>query len=307
MVDSGATNTFLGPQAMKLVEQLSLSKRFSPTKVRTANSQFSQSSFELDVPFRLKDKTVSVTAREFPPLPYACLFGLDFLKAFDMQVDFSKPQWSFGSEPETKYSFETPEGEVASFVCNNLTVLTNSENDRLRQLLEAEIPPPPEKLTLTPLATHHIDVGNHRPIRQKFRRVPPRVYKAICDEVDKMLALGIIEESKSPWSNPIVMIRKPNNKFRFCLDLRELNNCSKKDRYPLPVLDSIFDQLRNARYITTIDLSQAYFQVELDEDSREYTAFAVPGKGFFQFRRLCFGLTGARRLFNALWTGYSRP
>jgi len=77
------------------------------------------------------------------------------------------------------------------------------------------------------------------------------------------------------------------------VDLREVNRVTKKDSYPIPKVNEILDQLRNAKYITTIDLTSAYFQIPLDKESREKTAFVIPGRGLFQFRRLPQGLTSS--------------
>lgn len=115
-----------------------------------------------------------------------------------------------------------------------------------------------------------------------------------------MLKAGIIEPSFSEWSNPIVMVKKPNGKYRFCLDFRKVNGVSKKDAYPLPNMNGILDKLRSARYISTIDLSQAYFQIPLAKESREITAFSIPGKGLYHFTRMPYGLTGAPAMFQRL-------
>lgn len=84
--------------------------------------------------------------------------------------------------------------------------------------------------------------------------------EAIRAKVDEMLETGVIEPLQSEWSNTIVMVKKPNGKYRFCLDVRKINQISKKDAYPLPNMIGILDKLRTARYISTLDLSQAYFQ-----------------------------------------------
>jgi len=115
-----------------------------------------------------------------------------------------------------------------------------------------------------------------------------------------MLAAGIIEPSYSEWSNPIVMVKKPNGKYRFCLDFRKVNSVSKKDAYSLPNMNGILDKLRSARYISTIDLNQAYFQIPLARGSREITVFSVPGKGLYHFTRMPYGLTGAPAAFQRL-------
>lgn len=153
---------------------------------------------------------------------------------------------------------------------------------------------------VTTLTEHVIEVGSSRPIRQRCYVVSPRVQEAIHAEVDRMLADGIIEPSHSEWSSPIVMMKKPNGTYRFCLDFRKVNGVSKKDAYPLPNMSGILDKLRAARYISTIDLSQAYFQIPLEKKSHEITAFSVPGKGLFHFLRMPYGLTGASATFQRL-------
>jgi len=78
------------------------------------------------------------------------------------------------------------------------------------------------------------------------------------------------------------MIKKLNGTYRFYLDFRKLNSVSEKDAYPLPYMNAIqIDKLQSARYISTIDLSQAYFQIPLKRNSRELTAFIISDKGLF--------------------------
>lgn len=112
----------------------------------------------------------------------------------------------------------------------------------------------------TKLTEYRIDVKGHSPIKQRYYSVSLKIQEAINAEVDKILEAGIIEPSKSEWSTSIVMIKKPNGNYRFCLDSRKLNSVSKKDAYPLPYMNSILDKLTSAQYIFTIDLSQAYFR-----------------------------------------------
>ncbi|XP_033213659.1 uncharacterized protein LOC117170737 [Belonocnema kinseyi] len=76
------------------------------------------------------------------------------------------------------------------------------------------------------------------------------------------------------------MIKKPNGKYRFCLDFRKVNNVTKKDLYPVPIMAEILDTLRSTKYIFKIDQHSAYNQIPLESNSREITAFMVPGKGF---------------------------
>ena len=115
-----------------------------------------------------------------------------------------------------------------------------------------------------------------------------------------MLRDEIIERSTSGWSSSIVMVKKPNGKYRFCIDFRQVNAITKRDAYPIPNMTGILDELRQAHYITTLDLSQAYFQVPLTPESKEITAFVVPGRGLFHFKRMPYGLTNAPATFQRL-------
>ena len=96
------------------------------------------------------------------------------------------------------------------------------------------------------------------------------------------------------------MIRKSNDKYRFCIDFRKLNAVSRADVYPLPYMDAILCKLKSAKYISTLDLSSAYHQIPLTPESRELTAFTVPGLGLFQFTRMPYGLSQAGATFQRL-------
>lgn len=85
-------------------------------------------------------------------------------------------------------------------------------------------------------------------------------------EIDRMLKLGVIEPSTSPWSSPMRLVIKPN-KVKICLDTRKVNAVTKKDAYPLPSIEGIFSRLHKANIITKLDLKDAYWQVELSENS----------------------------------------
>ena len=118
-----------------------------------------------------------------------------------------------------------------------------------------------------------------------------------------MLAEGVIKESFSEWSTPIVMAKKANSSYRLCLDFRKLNAVSKKNAYPIPYMSDILKQQKASKYISTIDLSSTFNQILLDEAFQEYTAFTVPGRGLFQFVRMPFRLSNAPATFQRLIDG----
>lgn len=93
------------------------------------------------------------------------------------------------------------------------------------------------------------------------------------------------------------MVRKSNGRYQFCLDCRKV---SRKNAYPLANMAGILNKLRATGYISTIDLSQAYHQIPLVENSKEIIAFSVPGMGHYQFRRISYDLIGAPVTFQWL-------
>ena len=159
-----------------------------------------------------------------------------------------------------------------------------------------------EILKATHILKHEIILKdkNVKPIKQRYYPVSEKLEKIMHDQIAELKRKGIIQESASEWNNPIVMIKRQNGKPRLCVDLRALNNITKEDAYPLPYIDIILNKLKQARYISTIYLNNAYHQIELEENSKELTAFTLPGKGLWQFEQLPFGLSGTGACFQRL-------
>ncbi|UYV82076.1 K02A2.6-like [Cordylochernes scorpioides] len=99
---------------------------------------------------------------------------------------------------------------------------------------------------------HCIVTGDHAPIKQRPYRVSPKERSIIQTEVDKMLKQGIIEPSDNPWSSPVVLVKKKDGTWRFCVDYRRLNKITRKDVYPLPRIDDTLDSLRGASILSRV-------------------------------------------------------
>ncbi len=151
----------------------------------------------------------------------------------------------------------------------------------------------------TDLVKHTIDTGDTPPIRQRARRLPLASKEIADQEIDKMLATGIIEPSFSPWSSPIVLVKKKDGSTRFCVDYRKLNMATRKDAYPLPRIDDTIDALSGSVFFTTLDMDSSYWQVEMDEKDKDKTAFATH-RGLFNFNVMSFGLCNAPSTFERL-------
>lgn len=128
---------------------------------------------------------------------------------------------------------------------------------------------------------------------QKPRRVPFALESAIEKEISKLLADDIIEEiDSSPYLSPIVVVPKPGNEIRLCVDYKKINKHIVIDQHPLPTSDEIFARLAGAQIFSKLDLKAAYHQLEIREDSRNLTAF-TSHVGQFRYKRLPFGLANA--------------
>ncbi|GFX71228.1 hypothetical protein TNCV_3409981 [Trichonephila clavipes] len=146
---------------------------------------------------------------------------------------------------------------------------------------------------------HRIFTGDHAPINQRAYRVSTTERRIIHEEVQKMLDEGIVQPSESPWSSPIVLVRKKDGNWRFCVDYRKLNSVTKKDVYPLPRIDDTLDCLKGAMFFSSMDLRSGYWQIEIDETDREKMAFITP-EGLYEFKVMPFGLCNAPATFERM-------
>jgi hypothetical protein len=151
----------------------------------------------------------------------------------------------------------------------------------------------------TNITQHQIDVGDAKPIKQRFYRTHPDEDQFIKEELDRMLKKGLIKRSKSPWASPVVLVKKKNGKLRFCVDYRKLNTETRKDAYPIPRIEDMLDALRDAKWFTTLDLASGYWQVEMDPKDQDKTAF-ITKQGTYEFTVMPFGLTNAPATFQRL-------
>ena len=155
------------------------------------------------------------------------------------------------------------------------------------------------ELGRTNIVEHRINTGDAVPIRQRLRRLPESQCEEASNQIREMLKKDIIEPSNSPWSSPIVLVKKKDSTYRFCVDYRKLNAVTVKDAYPLPRIDSMLDSLSGSSLYSTLDLATGYWQVQMDKEHKEKTAF-ITRDGLFQFKVLPFGVANGPACFERL-------
>ena len=133
----------------------------------------------------------------------------------------------------------------------------------------------PTDLGKTDLVKHSIKLTDETPFKEPYRRIPPGLYEEVRVHLKEMLDAGAIQESESPYSSNVVLVRKKDGSLRFCIDFRKLNNRTVRDSYNLPRIDDTIDTLVGAKYFTKLDLRSGYWQVEMEESDKAKTAFSV--------------------------------
>ena len=115
-----------------------------------------------------------------------------------------------------------------------------------------------------------------------------------------MLDVEALTPSNSAWSNAVVLVHKKDGELRFCIDFRNLNACTKKDRFPLAHIHDAINALRGSRYYTTMNLLSRFWQMPMVQDSKKYTTFTLGMLGFFQCECMPFRLCNALAMFQHL-------
>ncbi|BBN69395.1 transposable element gene, partial [Prunus dulcis] len=144
------------------------------------------------------------------------------------------------------------------------------------------------------------------PIYQTPYRMAPAELRELKIQLQELVDLGFIRPSVSPWGAPVLFVRKKDGTMRLCIDYRQLNKVTIRNRYPLPRIDDLFDQLKGAKYFSKIDLRSGYHQLRIREEDIPKTAFRTR-YGHYEFLVMPFGLTNAPAAFMDLMNRVFRP
>lgn len=310
LMDSGANLSIIGNNYHKHFLNLGFDLINYTTTATCANRSVVEVIGKILLPINFRGMLYNIMFMVIPEVSDDFIFGMDSILTLEL-IDIFKLKDIHLLKRKTSLRPESLKTLCAIVPKHDLSPLESIQLDKVINEFKS-ISTEERGLGKTSLVEHKITTTGP-PIKQRYYPLSPVKLKALNDEVDRMLQLGVIAPSKSPWSNPVVMTPKKDGSWRFCLDARKLNDVTVKDSYPVPYINSILDNLRGTRYLSSIDLSAAYWQISLcDSDnvdgsgtSCQKCAFVVPNRGLFEFKRVPFGISNAgcelQRLVDSLF------
>ncbi|CAI7868457.1 unnamed protein product [Closterium sp. NIES-53] len=261
------------------------------------------------------------------------ILGRDFLKKFNPEINWVTrtasiynqdkrvplPNWSnTGDIPEeTLARFEK---DVKQTMAGFVALVTNEDEGERKTL---ELPPAIQKLLeefedvlpddlpdqLPPYRTHQHEIIEEPGSKPTFRapyQLSPTELADMKKQIEYLLDKGLIRPSTSPYGAPVLFTPKPDGSLRMCIDYRALNKQTIKNKYPIPRIDDLLDQLRGATVFSKLDLRSGYWQIRMADNSIYKTAFRTR-YGSYEYLVMPFGLTNAPATFQAEMNHIFRP
>ncbi|XP_026459437.1 uncharacterized protein LOC113360105 [Papaver somniferum] len=330
LIDSGSTHSFLDPAAAarcggNLVPTASLlvavangNKMVSDAKCPSFKWQMQGHQFQFEM------RLLTLGGCDM-------VLGVDWMKGMSPMVfDFNKLTVEFslegqpiklqGNSPTTQISMMTGKAlrkrvrQNKHGMVGRLFAITACEEQTVTPtpilpLLQKYETVFQEPNTLPPSRAHdhHIPLKPlTTPPNQRPYRIPYIQKEVVEQLVQEMLKTGVIQPSRSPFSSPILLVKKKDGSWRFCVDYRKLNEATIKDKYPIPIIEELLDELCGAKVFSKIDLRAGYHQIRVFPADTYKTAFKTH-QGHYEFMVMPFGLTNAPASFQALMNDVFQP
>lgn len=322
LVDSGSTHNFISAEfARKAGLEPTIRKKL---KVQVASGEeLSSPGICTQTQILIQGESITVDLYILPLEGYDVVLGTQWLRTLGPIVwDFSKLLMAFnldGKQVLLQGSQIPPNQAISAIQMQQM--LKHIKKGFLLQIMKSDstIPQIPNlhpeiqdlltkfSMTMTePVGLppqrfhdHKIPLKNPEPISVRPYRYPHYQKIEIEKIVAEMLATGIIQPSQSPYSAPVLLVKKADGSWRMCIDYRELNKNTMKDKFPIPVIEELLDELSGVQYFTKLDLRSGYHQVRVHPSDIEKTAFRTH-EGHYEFLVMPFGLTNAPSTFQSL-------
>ena len=219
------------------------------------------------------------------------ILGADFLIKYGIVLDLKRKKITI-SDTGLSISSQAATSQILSV---ELLHCKRAE-ELLKKFPDLVDPTKARRKTCDP-SLHHEIITNGKPPHFKPRKLNPAMRKKTKEHFEKLLKEGVVERSTSNYAAPLhIVAKKEKDEYRFVGDFRALNEISKKNRYPLPLVSDCVNELRGKKVFTSLDLKEAFSVLPLTKEAMEKTAVITPC-GLYQYRYLCYGLCNASQSF----------
>uniref|UniRef100_A0A8I7BBU6 Reverse transcriptase n=1 Tax=Hordeum vulgare subsp. vulgare TaxID=112509 RepID=A0A8I7BBU6_HORVV len=310
LVDTGSTHNFLSGDAMRrLALQPAGLEKFNVTIAN--GDRLACQGVARQVPVLIGDEPFSIDCVGIDLGCYDFILGFDFLSTLGPILwDLDVMSLIFWREGGRRFQWTGIGGSSAVTPQVQLMAAALDEaHPLLADLLQqhSDIFDEPQGLPPARPCDHRFHLlPDTAPVAVRPYRYPQLQKDDLEHQVAVMLAQGIIRIFTSPFSVPVLLVRKPDGTWRFYIDYRALNALTSKDKFPIPVVDEFLDELHGARFFTKLDLRSGYHQVRMHPDDIEKTTFRTH-HGQFDFLVMPFGLSNAPATFQALMNDVLSP
>ncbi|XP_035545952.1 uncharacterized protein LOC118348436 [Juglans regia] len=328
LVDSGSTHNFISERMANLLRLPVI-----PTKtftVRVANGENLKCHGRFDqVPVNLQGIKFSLTLYALPLTGLDLVLGIQWLELLGSVVCNWKKmtmEFSWGNQTRLLVGIDGQDIQAATLkelskgVCPGHTIfamcmqVTNKETqNQIHPSMQAVLQEFSDVFTEPSSLPHVREIDHSIPLREGTEPVNVRPYRyahyqkdEIEKQVQEMLNSGLVQPSTSPFSSPVLLVKKKDGNWRFCTDYRALNAATIKDRFPIPTVEDMLDELYGATYFTKLDLRAGYHQVRVNPLDIPKTAFRTHN-GHYEYLVMPFGLCNAPSTFQAVMNSIFRP
>lgn len=227
--------------------------------------------------YQLNNKIQIVPTLVVPIVMKKPIFGMDFQRRFRIELIMLEAIDECAPKQQKVFDSHVLSPEQQS--------LLSSVIDTIPVVSEEGV------LNSTSVIEHTIDTGTNKPVYTKPYIFSPKLQDKIRAEIDRMITRGIIKRiPESSWLNAVVPVPKPDGSIRLCIDARKLNAITERNRYASTNIERIFSRIPKAKFFSSIDLKDAFYQIPLAQKDQEKTAFSIHGMGVFAYERMPQGL-----------------
>ena len=177
--------------------------------------------------------------------------------------------------------------------------MSDLQQEQLKELLDKYKKVLDKEPGLTKLVEFEINTGDASPVYQRPYNTPEALRKSVDAEIDWLISTGYIVPSSSPWASPMVTVRKADGSVRLCVDFRKINSLTRQTPFYMPRVEEVLEGVDQAAFISKLDLSKGYYQVQLTRAAMPKTAF-TSNRGRYKFTRMPFGFKNAPACFQEL-------